>query len=464
MTRTASIILAIVVAAAVAVAYVAYQAGMQRGMQMSTKAAGAPAASAAAGSAPAVDPSTWTISQGQEATRRHEREGIKAGDVDPAVGKRVLYYHDPMVPGQQFSRPGKSPFMDMMLVPMYAGSESADASHVTISPRIVQNIGVRTAPVAEESLAPQLSAVGAIAFNERDQAVVQARTQGYVEKLHVRATQDRIAKGQPLVDLYFPDWIAAQEEFLSVRSMRGRDLAPVEEGARQRMRQAGMTDEQIAAVETSGRTQPRTTLRAPIGGVITEIAAREGMTVMPGATLFRINGLSTVWANAELPESVAALVRPDMKVVARSPALPGVALHGRVQSLLPEVNAQTRTLKARIELDNAGARLAPGMFVQLEFAGAKSSPVLTVPSEAVIQTGRRAVVMVAEEGGSFRPVEVETGSEAGGQTEIKRGLAKGQRVVLSGQFLIDSEASLKGLQERLTTSATPAQPGAGEHK
>jgi Cu(I)/Ag(I) efflux system membrane fusion protein len=344
--------------------------------------------------------------------------------------------------------------MDMLLVPAYAGSEGADPGQVTISPRITQNIGVRTAPAVEAAMAPQVSAVGSIAFNERDQAIVQARTQGYVEKLHVRATQDRVAKGQPLVDIHFPDWVAAQEEFLAVRNMQGRDLAPLVDGARQRMRQVGMSEEQIVAVEQSGRIQVRTTLHAPIGGVVTEIAVREGATAMPGATLFRINGLSTVWANAELPESVAAFVQPGMKVTARSPALPGTSLGGRVQSLLPEVNAQTRTLKARIELPNAGGKLVPGTFVQLEFAGAAQAPMVTVPTEAVIHTGRRAVVMLAEEGGRFRPVDVEIGSESGGRTEIRRGLSAGQRVVLSGQFLIDSEASLKGLQDRLV----PEQP------
>jgi Cu(I)/Ag(I) efflux system membrane fusion protein len=252
--------------------------------------------------------------------------------------------------------------------------------------------------------------------------------------------------------------VAAQEEFLSVRRMQGRDLAPIVEGARQRMRQAGMSDEQIALVERSGQAQPRMTLHAPIGGVMREIAVREGMTVMPGATLFRINGLSTVWANAELPESMASQVTPDMKVAARSPALAGVAINGRVQALLPEVNAQTRTLKARIELANPGQKLVPGMFVQLDFASAPTAPVLAIPSEAVIHTGQRSVVMLAEENGRFRPVEVEIGREAGGQTEIRRGLSAGQRVVLAGQFLIDSEASLKGLEVRLAKEAAPVAP------
>ena len=456
MTRT-GLYAAIVIAVAIACGLAAYQFGVQRGMRMSPPATDQPAAKAAT-----IDPSTWSLAQGQDATIRHQRDGIKAGDIDPLTGRRILYYHDPMTPGQQFASPGKSPFMDMMLVPVYAGTEGPDPGRVTISPRITQNIGVRTAPVVEAAMTPQVSAVGSIAFNERDQAVVQARTQGYVEKLHVRATLDRVGKGQPLVELYFPDWIAAQEEFLSVRNMQGRDLAPILEGARQRMRQAGMNDEQIVAVERSGRTQARMTLAAPIGGVVSEIAVREGMTAMPGATLFRINGLSTVWANAELPESVAALVRPNMKVTARTPAVPDASLQGRVQALLPEVNAQTRTLKARIELDNPGWKLVPGMFVQLDFASAPTAPMLMVPSEAVIQTGQRSVVMLAEENGRFRPVEVETGREAGGQTEIRRGLSAGQRIVLAGQFLIDSEASLKGLQNRLGTEpvSQPAQsPG-----
>ncbi|REV34523.1 efflux RND transporter periplasmic adaptor subunit, partial [Mycobacterium tuberculosis] len=139
-------------------------------------------------------------------------------------------------------------------------------------------------------------AAGSIAFNERDQAFVQARSTGYVEKLFVRATLDPVSKGQPLAELYVPDWVAAQEEFLSVRRMQGTDLAVLVDGARQRMRQVGMTDEQIRLVEHAGRVQPRITLVAPTSGVIVELTAREGMTVMPGATLFRINGLSTVWA------------------------------------------------------------------------------------------------------------------------------------------------------------------------
>lgn len=395
-----------------------------------------------------------SIAEGEEATRRHIDAGLKAGDTDPVSGRKILYYHDPMVPGNKFDKPAKSPFMDMMLVPVYTDADG-DQGKVTVSPRIQQNLGVRTAEVTEGTLSPQVSAVGSIAYNERDQVVVQARATGYVERLHVRATLDRIAKGQPLAELYWPEWIAAQEEFLSVRRMQGSDLEVIVDGARQRMRQLGMNEEQIRLVESTGKTQLRTTLRAPIDGIVTELLAREGVTVMSGTTLFRISGLSTVWANAEVPESQAALLRPGAKVQARSPAVPGVNFEGKVQALLPEVNPSTRTLKARMELANPGARLVPGMFVTMQFMDTRASKALVVPSEALIQTGTRTVVLLAEEDGKFRPVEVEAGIESGSQTEIKHGLQAGQRVVVSSQFLIDSEASLKGIEARLNDVPQP---------
>ena len=441
-------IVAAMVAAALAAAggYGLYQFGMQRGMAAAPGASAAPSAAA---------PVAAANESGEDATRRHMQSGIKAGDIDPANGKKVLYYHDPMVPGNKFDKPGKSPFMDMMMSPVYAGGDG-DEGQVTVSPRIQQNLGLRTAEVVEDTLSPRVSAVGSIAFNERDQVIVQARATGYVERLYVRATLDPVRKGQPLAEFYVPDWISAQEEFLAVRRMQGTDLAALVDGARQRMRQVGMSEEQIRLVESSGRTQSRITLTAPIGGVLVELMAREGMTVMAGATLFRINGLGTVWANAEVPESQAALLRPGAKVQAKSPAAPGSTFDGKVQAILPEVAAATRTLKARMELDNPGGRLVPGMFVTMDFMDMRPERVLLVPSDAVIQTGKRTVVMLAEDNGHFRPVEVQAGIESGGQTEIKRGLQAGQRVVVSSQFLIDSEASLRGLEARLNNAPQPS--------
>jgi len=451
----------VAIAALGATGYGLYRLGQQHGPSAMPSAAVAPATPGASSGA-LVDPTTWSIPQGEEATRRHMRDGLAAGSVDPVTGRAVLYYHDPMVPGKKFDAPSKSPFMDMMLVPQYAGTDSTDASSVTVSARIQQNLGVRTAEVIKGTLTPQVAAVGNIAWNERDQAVVQARAMGFVEKLYARAALDRIGAGQPMAEIYVPDWVAAQEEFLALRRMQGNNLAPLVDGARARMRQVGMTEQQITSVESTGQVKARFTLRAPLGGVLTEVAAREGMTVSPGMTLFRINGTSTVWAEAEVPESQAALLRPGASVRATSPAVPGQTFDGRVQTVLPEVNAVTRTIKARMELNNRGGRLAPGMFVQMQFLGGQATSSLLVPTEAVIDTGRRKVVMVSEEGGKFRPVDIETGVESGGQTEVRKGLEAGQRVVVSSQFLIDSEASLKGVESRLkpgeaATHRTPAK-------
>lgn len=427
--------------------YGMYTLGMLQGMAMSTADRNAAGAVAGVG----MD----GIAAGEAATRRHIEAGLKAGDVDPVSGARILHYHDPMVPGKTFDAPGKSPFMDMYLVPKYAGADT-DEGKVSISPRVRQNLGMRTAPVVTGSLSRGMTVPGSIAYNERDQAIVQARTPGFLERLHVRATLDSVREGQTLAELYVPEWVAAQEEFLAVRRMKGTDLEVLVDGARQRMRLAGMSETQIRAVEDAGSVRPRALVTAPIGGVLTEVAVREGMTVTAGMTMFRINGVATVWANAEIPESLVSLVRPGARVEARSPSLPDGVFPGRVGALLPQVDPATRTIRARIELGNPQGRLVPGMFVTVAFLDPSVRETVLVPTEAIIQTGRRAVVMVAEADGAFRPVDVEIGMEANGQSEVKRGLRPGQRVVVSGQYLLDSEASLSGLQSRVQPDAQPS--------
>jgi membrane fusion protein, copper/silver efflux system len=423
-----AMLLGVVAAAFVGAAgYGIYSLGMNRGMQMSSPAAAA---------APA--------------------QGTAAADTS---GRRVLYWHDPMVPGHRFDKPGKSPFMDMDLVPVYADEGDATGG-VAISPRVQQNLGVRIAEAALAEVAPAVQAVGTVAYNERDVALVQARANGFLEKLHVRAPLDRVARGQPLAELYVPEWVAVQEEYLVAARLSDPSLAAMRDGALQRMRLAGMSEEQIQRVVQGGKVQARMTLVSPIGGVVSELSAREGMTVMAGAPLFRINGLGTIWVNAEVPESLAAHVRPGNAVEARAAAFPGRAFKGKVSAILPEVNAATRTLKARVELGNPGGELVPGMFVNVDFAAAAKRQVLTVPSEAVIQTGKRTVVVVAEAGEDgkqhFRPAEVEAGAEANGRTEIRKGLTAGERVVVSGQFLIDSEANLKATEARMQDAPVAA--------
>ena len=432
--KRGTIVSALVIAAVTGAAgYGLYWFGMSRGMQM----AGAPSAGGASSGTP-----------------------LKAGDVDPKTGKKVLYWSDPMVPGQKFDKPGKSPFMDMQLVPVYEDS-GGSAGGVSVDPRMQQSLGVRTAEVTKGSVTPVVEAVGSVAYNERDVAVVQARSNGFVEKLYVRAPLDPVRKGQPLAELYVPDWVAAQEEYLSARRLAGTRMESLIEGARQRMRLAGMSEEQIRQVESTGKVRARLVTYAPIDGVVAELSAREGMTVMSGAPLFRINGLRTVWVNAEVRENEVAQVKVGNLVEARAAALPGKVFRGKVSAILPEVNPATRTLKARVEIANPAADLKPGMFAIVNFTPAVRKEILLVPSEAVIQTGRRSVVIVAQADGKFAPVEVRAGMEANGQTEIQKGLEAGQMVVVSGQFLIDSEASLRAGEARMGEAPALAEASSG---
>jgi Cu(I)/Ag(I) efflux system membrane fusion protein len=378
-----------------------------------------------------------------------------------AAGRKVLYWHDPMVPGQKFDKPGKSPFMDMQLVPVYADEAGSDASGVKISSQVQQNLGIRTAEVTSGVLGNALVAVGNVAYNDRDVAIVSARSNGYVERLYVRAPLDKVRKGQALAELYVPEWVAAQEEYVAVQRMGSQSgLDGLLDGARQRLRLVGMTDEQIRLVAASGKVQPRMTVTAPIAGVVSELTAREGMTIASGAPLFRINGTDSIWVNADVPESMSAGIRPGTSVEAATASLPGTIFKGKVGALLPQVNAATRTLQARIELSNPSGELVPGMFATISFIGDQRNRVLLVPTEAVIQTGTRTIVMVDRGDGKFDAVDLQIGAEAKGQTQVLKGLQAGQKVVVSGQFLIDSEASLKGSIGRMEST----QPAANASK
>ena len=380
---------------------------------------------------------------------------------EPATGRRVLYWHDPMVPGTKFDKPGRSPFMNMDLVPVYA-DETGDDGKVTISARTAQNLGIRIVEVKEARMHMGFAATGAVSVDERSLSAVQARVSGYIEKLHVRAQYDVVARGQPLAEIYSPEWLAAQEEYLVLRRGTQPGAEPLAQAARTRLLLLGVSENQIQRIEQTGKSEPRVTLYAPESGVVWEIGARDGMAVNPGMPLFRLANLGSVWVNAEVPETAAALVRPGAPVTARAAALPDAVYKGVVATLLPDVNAVTRTIKARIVLANPGARLKPGMFVSVEFerGGDDAKPVLTVPAEAVIHTGKRAVVIVAEDGGRFRPVDVEIGRDSGDMSEIRKGLAAGQKVVASGQFLIDSEASLKTTLNRLQSAPASAPDSA----
>lgn len=379
----------------------------------------------------------------------------------PAEQEReVLYWYDPMYPQQRFDQPGPSPFMDMDLVPRYAepdaGGDGPPA--MRIDPDILQNLGVRLAPVTRGPVEVSITATGQLSFNQRDVAVVQARSQGFVERVYGLAEQDLVEPGTPLADLLVPEWAAAQQEYLA---LRGLDEPRLLEAARQRMRLAGMPESLVDQVARRGKVQLVWTLTSPVGGVIQSLDVREGMTLAAGATLARINGLETVWLVVEVPEAQVAGLQAGQGVEAQLPAYPGETLQGEIQAVLPQANRDSRTVPVRIELSNAEQRLRPGMTAEVMMTRQEDAALL-VPTEALIRTGRRTLVMVAEEGGRFRPVEVRTGRETEDRTVILAGLEEGQQVVASGQFLLDSEASLRGLTAAPTEMFMPSAPALHE--
>lgn len=380
--------------------------------------------------------------------------------LDSPDERKALYWYDPMYPQQKFDKPGKSPFMDMQLVPKYAGG-AGDRATVSIDPSLTQNLGLRFATVTRGIFDSSLDVTGVLGFNERDVAVIQARTTGFVERVYAHAPGDVLKANAALADILVPEWASAQTEFLALKRSGDADLLAA---ARQRLRLTGMPAALIAQVERGGKVQPYLTLTSPIGGVLQELNVRAGMTVATGDTLARVNGLSSVWLAVAVPESDAGLITVGQAVEARLPAFPGTMLNGKVSAILPETNPDSRTLRVRVELPNPDGRLRPGLTAQVRLNRSTEQSVLWVPSEAVIRTGRRALVMLTEDAGRYRPVEVQLGQENDGKTAILKGLEEGQKVVTSGQFLLDSEASLKGIVASTEEASPPSAAASSFHK
>lgn len=372
------------------------------------------------------------------------------GHASPAgAARKILYWYDPMQPSVKFDQPGKSPFMDMPLVPRYADEEGLAA--VRVDPATAQNLGIRTAKVEKATVTPHLTAVGSVAFDERLLRVVQARVGGYVTRQYVKTPLETVRRGQPLAEILAPEWRAAQEEYLALLDASSGRARSIRDAARERLVVLGVPDAAIGRIEATRTVEAATTIVAPIDGVIAELGVRDGAAFTAGAPLFRINGLATVWVDARIPEARISEIPPDAAVEAWTASWPGVRFTGRVSALLPDVDPQTRTLAVRVAIDNPERKLTPGMFLSLEFAGRPAEPQLVVPGEALIVTGERSVVIVMRDGGGFDVAEVTTGLEADGRTVILSGVEEGQSVVISGQFLIDSEASLNAAITRLET-------------
>ncbi len=376
----------------------------------------------------------------------------------PAAGERkALYWQDPMVPGPRFDKPGKSPFMDMQLVPVYAESSTGEGG-VKIDSTVRQNLGIRTATVTRASVSSSFEAVGAVQFDERLNVAVQTRVAGYVERLAVRAPMEAVRKGQPLATVFAPEWLGPQNELLALQ--RANVSPEIVAAARDRLRAMSIPDSLVRQSEASGTAQARFTLIAPATGVVSELVVREGVAVTPGMTLFRIAGLEKVWAVAEVPEAQALHLSRGQRVKATLQADQSQSFTGELKELIPEVSATSRTLKARFEVDNRAGKLIPGMLLRLQVAGPSTNR-LVVTSESVIRTGKRTVVIVRSPGGSFQPRDVSLGVDLGDQVEILQGLNEGDEVVASGQFLIDSEARLKSVLGSMAPASSPASAPAG---
>lgn len=385
---------------------------------------------------------------GQQSSSHEQMPAAKSED------RQVLYWYDPMVPTQRFEQPGKSPFMDMELVPKYAGTEQ-DTTALSVPAQAIQNLGMRTSTVVRAVLPSGIDAVGSLAYNQREVATLQARSAGFVERVYGRAPGDVLPAGTPLADLLIPEWSAAQLEFIAV--LQSGDARLVD-ATRERLRLLGMPKGLIDHVQRTRKSKALQTLVTPIGGELLSLEVRAGMAVSAGQDLARLNGLSSIWLDAAIPESQASAVQLGTQISASLTAFPGQTLKGRVIALLPSADVQTRTLTVRSELPNPEGKLRPGMFASVRLNSADEQPVLLIPSEAVIRTGKRALVMLAEGEGRYRPHEIQVGREADGRFEVLAGLFEGQAVVTSGQFLIDSEASLQGVFAQVDDPMTVQAP------
>ncbi|ATZ93748.1 efflux RND transporter periplasmic adaptor subunit [Dickeya fangzhongdai] len=385
-----------------------------------------------------------------------------AATPDANGGRKVLYWYDPMVPDKRFDQPGKSPFMDMPLTPRYA-DEVQDNGGVTVSPRQQQNLGVRTAKAERRELQPHATGYGTVALNERTLRTLVAPSGGVVEQLGVNAVQQPVQKGQMLAVLWNPTWAAAQQEYLAVRQLGDAELS---QAARQKLALMFMPESVIRQVERSGKPQPRLTITAPENGYINRLDVRTGAQLTPAQPLFELASLDPVWVEVEYPAAQAAALHIGDEMLAVSDSWPGDTFRGRVAELLPQLDSATRTLKARVVLDNRQQRLKPGMYLTVKLAAGVARQALMVPQQALLVSSRQNRVLLNDGQGYFTPRPVDVGVIQDGWAEIRSGLNEGDSVVISGQFLIDSEASLRSAltsfsdaPQNQSPAATPAPVG-----
>jgi membrane fusion protein, copper/silver efflux system len=364
-------------------------------------------------------------------------------------------YVCPMHPQIQQDHPGTCPICGMDLVekrltPKPATTEGASYPEVTLAGAMVQSLGVRTARVERGALSRVVRAVGRVDYDETRLAHVHPRAAGWIEALKQRAEGEPVKQGQVLADFYAPDILSAQVDFLIAIERQGAVSARVDpDKARNILRLLGVPEAIIGDIERTRQTRNTIPVQAPADGILTRILAREGMYVTPETEMFTIAALSEVWVLVDVFEPQIAWVTPGLAAEMRVPAYPGRTWQGRVDYLYPDLDPKTRTLRVRLVFPNPQRELKPNMFAEVVIAAAPRPDVLKIPREALIVTGERSAVVKALGDGRFQPVEVLTGMEADGQVEVRSGLAAEDEVVVSGQFLIDSESNLQASFRRM---------------
>jgi len=391
--------------------------------------------------------------------------GSKQGGGESAGGQH--YYTCGMHPWVIMPKPGQCPICGMDLVPLDPAKLSGE---VTIDPVVLQNIGVRVEKVGEGSGTGSLRTVGTITYDETLLGDVNLKVSGWIEKLHVDYLGAPVKRGQPLLELYSPDLYAAEGEYLlafrasqrvsagtSGESLASELLGP----ARTKLALFDVSPRQIAALEASGKPFKNLTVSAPQSGVVIEKNAVEGMKVSPGMTVFRIADLSRVWVMATVYEYQSRQIEVGQKATMTLSYLPGKTLEGKVVYVYPFLDERTRQIKVRLEFENPGLGLKPGMYTTVVFEGLPTEKRILVPRSAVIDTGERQVAFVAQGQGRFEPRTVHMGAEAeDGKVEILDGLRAGESVVVSGQFLIDSEARMREALSKMMKGTPVAEASA----
>src|SRR5215813_3320693 len=379
----------------------------------------------------------------------------------PAGERKILYYRNPM--GLPDTSPvPKKDSMGMDYIPVYADEGSgAVPGTVAISPERIQMLGVRTEAVTRRSMAHTVRAVGTVAADERRIGVVNPKFEGWIEKLLVNTTGQAVRRGEALLEVYSPDLVLAQREYLVARSASAemahadamaRDNArAIADAALARLKNWDISADQLARLQRTGIATRTLTLRAPIAGVVMDKQALEGLHFAAGDMLYRIADLSTVWLLAEVYEQDLAQIRPGDAARIAVQAYPGRVFEGRVAFVYPTVNAQTRTAKVRIEVPNPDLLLKTDMYATVEIAAPVSSTAESgTVSTVVLSTAGRQTVLVDRGEGRFEPRSIKLGAHAGGYAAVLEGLREGEKVVTGANFLIDAESNLRAALQAFT--------------